>query len=142
MSLIIIDKMRKNIFTNSIYLVRRPRFITPQHIFFWNNINRFEKSVSYIFDKIKLDKNSAKIITKFGIENCYFYNKKKARTIETIMKVYKPFIYDYNYTFKSDNLLKHRALLKKNFRIHQPILNGKILERGPYSWFKTMVYHN
>ncbi len=87
----------------------RPRFITPQHIFSGTNINRFEKSVSYIFDKIKLDKNSAKIITKFGIETAISTIKRKARTIETIMKVYKPFIYDYNYTFKSDNLLKHRV---------------------------------
>ncbi|MGY3803533.1 SDR family oxidoreductase [Pigmentibacter ruber] len=87
----------------------KPKFITPQHILSGTNINRIEKTVSYLFDKIKLEKNSAKIIAKFGIESTISTIKRKAKTIDTIMKVYKPFIYDYNYTFKSDNLLNHRV---------------------------------
>lgn len=88
----------------------RPKFITPKHILSGSSITKYEKSVSFVFDLIKLDKNSARLISKMGIEKVITTIKRKARTIDTIMKVYKPFIYDYNYTFKSDNLLNHKIV--------------------------------
>lgn len=86
----------------------KPKFITPKHIFSGSSIKKAEKTVTYIFDKIRLDKKSAKFLSKSGIESLIGAIKRKAKTIDTIMKIYKPFIYDYNYTFKSENLLNHK----------------------------------
>lgn len=102
------QNQKKNL-THFLLPAPKPKFITPQHLLSGTNINRIEKSFSYVFDKIKVEKNSAKIIAKFGIESAIITIKRKAKTIDTIMKIYKPFIYDYNYTFKSDNLLNHRV---------------------------------
>ena len=88
----------------------RPMFITPKHIFSGSSITKYEKSVSFVFDKIRLDKNSAKLLSKIGIEKIVLTIKRKAKAIDTIMKIYKPFIYDYNYTFKSENLLNHKVV--------------------------------
>ncbi|APJ02873.1 SDR family oxidoreductase [Silvanigrella aquatica] len=88
----------------------KPKFITPTHILSGSSITKAEKTVTFVFDKIRLDKSSAKFLAKSGIESIIISIKRKAKTIDTIMKVYKPFIYDYNYTFKSENLLKYNIL--------------------------------
>lgn len=88
----------------------KPKFITPKHIFSSTSIKKIEKTVTYFLDKIKTDNNSARFLTQSGIESIISSIKRKAMTIDTIMKVYKPFIYDYNYTFKSENLLNHKVV--------------------------------
>ena len=69
-----------------------------------------EKSVSYVFDKISLEKNSAKFINQTGLKHVIRFIKQKARIVDTIAQVYRPFIYDYNYTFKCDNLMAHNVI--------------------------------
>ena len=88
----------------------KPKFITPKHIFSGSSIKKLEKTMTFVFDKIRLDKNSAKFLSQSGIESIIGSIKRKAKTIDTIMKIYKPFIYDYNYTFKSENLLNHKII--------------------------------
>ena len=44
---------------------------------------------TFVFDKIKHDKKSAKFLSKSGIESIISSIKRKAKSIDTIMKVYK-----------------------------------------------------
>lgn len=88
----------------------RPRFITPQHILSGSSIKNAEKTISYFFNKIKVEKKSSLFLSQSKIEKIINKIKKNAKNIDTIMKIYKPFIYDYNYTFQAENLLNYRVV--------------------------------
>ncbi|BBH52063.1 fatty acyl-CoA reductase [Fluviispira sanaruensis] len=89
------------------------KFISPKHIFSGPSLTKIEKTFSFFIDKIKLEKNSSYMLSRFGISNKLEIIKRKAKSIDVIMNVYKPFIYDYNYTFKSENLMAHRVAEKE-----------------------------
>ncbi|KAB8029090.1 SDR family oxidoreductase [Fluviispira multicolorata] len=91
----------------------KTKFISPKHIFSGPSLTKIEKTVTFLLDKIKLEKNSSRILSKFGINSKIESIKRKAKAIDVIAKVYKPFIYDYNYTFKSENLMAHKVVEKE-----------------------------
>lgn len=93
----------------------KTRFVSPQHILSGPSIKRIEKTVTTIFDKLATEKNSAKFMNQTGIKSAVRFIKHKARVIDTIVKVYRPFIYDYNYIFKSDNLFSHSVVEEEFF---------------------------
>ncbi|RDB37013.1 MAG: hypothetical protein DCC88_02055 [Spirobacillus cienkowskii] len=88
----------------------KPMFITPKHFLSSSNIKNFERRVTLIYNKIKTEKKSTKFFAQTGIDGLLDSFRRKTKKIDLIMNAYKPFIYDYNYTFTSENLLKHRII--------------------------------
>ncbi|MES2615366.1 MAG: SDR family oxidoreductase [Bdellovibrionota bacterium] len=93
----------------------KTRFVSPKHIFSGPSLRKIENGVSSLFEKISREKNSAKFLDQSGLKAAIRFIKHKAKLIESISKVYRPFIYDYNYTFKSDNLLAHKVVEEEFF---------------------------
>lgn len=88
----------------------KTRFVSPKHILSAPSIRRMEKAVSYVFDMLTTRKKTATFIKQTGLKDAIRFIKHKARLLDTLAKIYKPFIYDYNYTFKCDNLLSHTVI--------------------------------
>jgi nucleoside-diphosphate-sugar epimerase len=103
-------KRQKKSISTYIFPHFKPQFITPDHIFSGKNLTKIQHAAKFFFDKVKNEKSYFRFLAKPGFETALSAIKKKTRTIDTIMKLYRPFIYDYNYIFQSENLLFHEII--------------------------------
>lgn len=91
----------------------KTRFINPSHILSGPSIKKMEKTITTVIERIGLENSQSKFIPSSKIKSAVQIIKNKAKIIDTIAKIYRPFVYDYNYTFKSDNLLSIQVVEKE-----------------------------
>ncbi len=108
------QKINEKKMLKKLFLPRfKTRFVSPRHIMAANNIKKMEKKLSFFLDKLSTRKTVAPLLFPARMQKTLRYIKQQTKLIDAISNIYKPFIYDYNYTFKCDNLLSHQVVEKQ-----------------------------
>jgi hypothetical protein len=72
-------------------------------------LSRFERTLSFVSNRVDFRKASLPLWNGAQLNRLIKSVKRKAQTIDTIMETYRPFTYDYNYVFRSDNLFYYNV---------------------------------